>query len=43
MSVNFHLITGVSLGIEYIEEDEEDEIPNAVVLDLFILRIFLEW
>ena len=43
MTVDFYLITGVSLGIEYVEEDEEEETPNAVILDLFILRIFLEW
>lgn len=33
------LITGVSLGFEYIAEIPEEDIDNSIILDLLVFRL----
>lgn len=47
MNIDVALITGVSLGFEYISAQEFEEhfgedIPNTIVIDLFIFRFIIE-
>lgn len=35
---SFSLICGLSLGLEYVSEIPDEDIPNSIVLDLFIFR-----
>lgn len=44
MTVETGLITGLSLGAEYVEANEEAGIEySCIVIDLLILRIVLEF
>jgi hypothetical protein len=44
MSVEVGLITGLALGAEYIEANDEAGIQNScIIIDLLILRIVLEF
>ena len=36
---SFSLIYGMSLGVEWVDAIPEDQIPNSIILDLFIFRI----
>jgi hypothetical protein len=40
MAIEFHLISGMMLGIEFISEMEE---CNALVIDLFVVRTMIFW
>lgn len=44
-TVHYEIITGMSVGIEYVEPglfDEEDE-THYIAVDLFILRLVFAW
>lgn len=41
MEVCVNTICGVALGLEYIQEDVD--IPNTIILDLFIIRFVIQW
>lgn len=43
MTVDMDLIHGVSLGIEYVEEIPEEDIPATIILDIIILRFLIQW
>lgn len=36
---SFSMIYGLSLGVEWVDAMPEEDIPNSIVLDLFIFRI----
>jgi hypothetical protein len=40
MVIEFHLIPGMMLGIEFVSEIED---CNALVIDLFVLRTMIFW
>jgi hypothetical protein len=40
MVIEFHLISGMMLGIEFVSEIED---CNALVIDLFVLRTMIFW
>lgn len=42
-AVSVDLITGVSLGLEYVSPDYENDIPSTLIIDLFILRVLIQW
>lgn len=42
MLIILELITGVSVGIEYIELDDGGP-PNNLIIELFIARLILSW
>lgn len=35
------LIYGLSLGLEYVEEMPEDDIPNTIIFDLLVFRFII--
>lgn len=47
MTVDLDLITGVALGIEYVEpivdEYTGEEFPATLIVDLLILRFIIQW
>lgn len=43
MAIDYHLICGFSLGFEFVDADEEEDIPNAIVIDVFIVRFLIQW
>lgn len=44
MSIHLDIINGVSLGLEYIPQNEEAGVENAcVILDLALIRLIFEF
>jgi hypothetical protein len=43
MSVACDFIHGVAVGIEYVEAAPEVGHPSTVILDLFIIRVLIQW
>jgi hypothetical protein len=44
VSVEASLIMGVALGIEYVQADEDADIPHScLVIDLLVFRIIVEF
>jgi hypothetical protein len=43
MTIDMDLITGVSLGIEFVEAIPELDVGKSIILDLFIVRFFIEF
>jgi hypothetical protein len=41
MEICVDTICGIALGVEYIQEIED--VPNTIILDLFILRFLIQW
>lgn len=41
LDIEFHAITGVMIGVEFVYIDDED--CNAVVLDLVFLRVLIRY
>jgi len=43
VTIDYTLITGLSIGAEYVEADEEAGIENSCfIIDLLILRVVIE-
>jgi hypothetical protein len=43
MEIILHLISGMSLGIEYVSPEATEDGSKCVVIDLFILRVMCFW
>ena len=43
MDIAYDLICGFSFGIEYVEEDYDEDIPRTLIVDLFIVRFLFQW
>lgn len=43
MIIDMDLITGVSLGIEFVDAIPELDVGKSIILDLLILRIIIEF
>jgi hypothetical protein len=44
MQISSDLITGLALGIEYVEANEDADIPHSVLIfDLLVLRVIVEF
>lgn len=43
MTISFDLITGVSVGIEFVEAIPELDVGPSVLVDLLIFRILIEF
>lgn len=41
MTVEYDVINGFCLGIEYVPETEDYE--QAIILDLLLIRILIQW
>ena len=42
LDLDFDIINGVNVGLEYVPAQEEDEY-NTIILDLFLLRVLFQW
>lgn len=42
-AVSVDLISGVSIGLEYVPPDYEDDTPSTLIIDLLILRVLIQW
>lgn len=42
IAVYFNFITGMMIGAEYVEHEDEENV-KSIVIDLFILRACITW
>ena len=42
MEITMHLITGIMFGVEYVEDDLEEDFHHLVI-DIGFVRIMLTW
>jgi hypothetical protein len=42
MEYDVDLIFGVNLGVEFVPAIPEEDIPNTLIIDLFIVRILIQ-
>lgn len=43
MMIDFYIISGMMLGIEFVELDGSEDIEKGIVIDIFLLRIMFLW
>lgn len=43
MTISMDFITGVAIGLEFVDAIPEDGIDNTVIVDILILRLMFQW
>jgi hypothetical protein len=43
MIIDFYLISGMMVGAEFVNLDDDEDFNKGIVIDLFVLRIMFLW
>jgi hypothetical protein len=43
MIIDFYLISGMMVGAEFVNLDDEEDFSKGIVIDLFVFRIMFLW
>lgn len=43
MFISTDWINGISLGMEFVPENEEEDYDNTFIVDLLVIRLLFQW
>lgn len=43
MFISTDWINGISIGIEYVPENDEEDYDQTLILDLLVIRLLFQW